>query len=150
MNHPPFLLFIPSSQQPSSSQFQLVKLNSKITCLWKSLHNIELGFTNSKDHFVEVFFLLALLRRTSFLTPSMVYISVINTHITNYNLSPINSTMPQAGICLPAQSHASYEASALPPSHHGWIYFVEEWLSNNSPKIGLIQINVHDYANGRN
>ena len=28
-------------------------------------------------------------------------------------------TMPQAGIDPPAQSHASYEASALPPSHHG-------------------------------
>ena len=29
--------------------------------------------------------------------------------------------MPQAGIDPPAQSHATYEASALPPSHHGWI-----------------------------
>ena len=33
------------------------------------------------------FFMLALLRRISFLTSSMVYILVINTHITNYNLS---------------------------------------------------------------
>ena len=33
----------------------------------------------------------------------------------------INGTISQAGIDLPAQSHASYEASALPPSHHGWI-----------------------------
>ena len=30
-------------------------------------------------------------------------------------------TMAQAGIDPPAQSHASYEASALHPSHHGWI-----------------------------
>ena len=30
-------------------------------------------------------------------------------------------TMPQAGIDPPAQSHASDEASALPPSHQGWI-----------------------------
>ena len=29
--------------------------------------------------------------------------------------------MPQAEIDPPAQSHASYEARALPPSHHGWI-----------------------------
>ena len=29
--------------------------------------------------------------------------------------------MPQAGIDPPAQSHASYEVSALLPSHHGWI-----------------------------
>ena len=29
--------------------------------------------------------------------------------------------MPQVGIDPPAQSHASYEASTLPPSHHGWI-----------------------------
>ena len=35
-----------------------------------------------------IFFMLALLRRTSFWSPSMVYISVIIfTHITNYNLS---------------------------------------------------------------
>ena len=33
----------------------------------------------------------------------------------------INGTMPQAGIDPPAQSHASCEASALPPGHHGWI-----------------------------
>ena len=33
----------------------------------------------------------------------------------------IDSTMPQAGMNLPAQNHASYEVSALPPSHHGWI-----------------------------
>ena len=30
-------------------------------------------------------------------------------------------TMPQAGIDPPAQSHASYGASARPSSHHGWI-----------------------------
>ena len=30
-------------------------------------------------------------------------------------------TMPQAGIDPPVQSHASYEVSALPPSHHSWI-----------------------------
>ena len=29
--------------------------------------------------------------------------------------------MPQAEIDPPAQSHAPYEASALPPSHYGWI-----------------------------
>ena len=33
-----------------------------------------------------LFLMLALLRRTSFWPPSMVEISVINTHITNYNL----------------------------------------------------------------
>ena len=27
----------------------------------------------------------------------------------------------KAGIDLPVQSHASYEASALPPRHQGWI-----------------------------
>ena len=31
------------------------------------------------------------------------------------------SCMPQAGIDQPRQSHATYEASGLPPSHHGWI-----------------------------
>ena len=35
------------------------------------------------------FFMLALLRRTYFWPPSMVYISVINTNITNYNLSHV-------------------------------------------------------------
>ena len=30
-------------------------------------------------------------------------------------------TMPLAGIDPPVQIRASYEASALPPSHHGWI-----------------------------
>ena len=29
--------------------------------------------------------------------------------------------MLQAGIDPPAQSHDSYEARPLPPSHHGWI-----------------------------
>ena len=29
--------------------------------------------------------------------------------------------MPQAGFDPPEQSHASYEASAILPSHHGWI-----------------------------
>ena len=29
--------------------------------------------------------------------------------------------MPQAGIDKPRQSHTTYEASALPPSPHGWI-----------------------------
>ena len=33
----------------------------------------------------------------------------------------IDDTMAQAGIDQLAQSHASYEASALPPSHHAWI-----------------------------
>ena len=64
--------------------------------------------------------------------------------------SEIYTTMPQARIDPQGQSHASYEASALPPNHQGWIYFVEVWLSNNSPKIRLTKINVHDYANGRN
>ena len=36
-------------------------------------------------------------------------------------------TMPQAGINPPAQSHASYEASSLPPSHHGWITLYIIW-----------------------
>ena len=31
------------------------------------------------------------------------------------------TNMPQVGINPPVQSHASYEASALPPSHHNWI-----------------------------
>ena len=35
--------------------------------------------------------------------------------------------MPQAGINPPAQSHASYEASSLPPSHHGWITLYIIW-----------------------
>ena len=38
--------------------------------------------------------------------------------------------MPQAGIDPPRQSHATYEASALPPSHHGWII-----IKNNNPQI---------------
>ena len=29
--------------------------------------------------------------------------------------------MPQAGFDPPSQSDTSYEADALPPSHHGWI-----------------------------
>ena len=29
--------------------------------------------------------------------------------------------MPHGGIDPPAQSHSLFEASALPPSHHGWI-----------------------------
>ena len=29
--------------------------------------------------------------------------------------------MPQAGLDPPRQSHATYEASALLPSHHSWI-----------------------------
>ena len=33
----------------------------------------------------------------------------------------IGGTIPQAGIDPPTQSHASYEASALPTSHHSWI-----------------------------
>ena len=33
----------------------------------------------------------------------------------------IDGTMPQAGIDPPAQSRASNEASALLPSHHGWM-----------------------------
>ena len=36
----------------------------------------------------------------------------------------LNGTMPQAGIDPPGQSHASYEASALPPNHHGWICWI--------------------------
>ena len=51
----------------------------------------------------------------------MVYILVINMHITIYK--HINGTMPQVEINPLAQIHASYEASALPPSHHGWIAF---------------------------
>ena len=39
--------------------------------------------------------------------------------------------MPQAGIDPPAQSHASYEARALPPSHDDWmlssIVIVQWW-----------------------
>ena len=34
--------------------------------------------------------------------------------------------MPQAGFDPPAQSHVSCEASALPPSHHGW---TEVWFN---------------------
>ena len=30
--------------------------------------------------------------------------------------------MPRAGFEPPAQSHACYEASALPQSHHGWFF----------------------------
>ena len=42
----------------------------------------------------------------------------------------IDGTKPQAGIDPPAQSHTSYEASALPPSHHGWITFIAcKWNS---------------------
>ena len=33
----------------------------------------------------------------------------------------MDGTMPQAEIDSLAQSHTSYEASALPPSQHGWI-----------------------------
>ena len=36
----------------------------------------------------------------------------------------INGTMSQAGIDPPGQSHASYNASALPPSHQGWIVLI--------------------------
>ena len=37
------------------------------------------------------------------------------------NFFYIDSTMPQAGIDPSVQSHSSYEASALPPSHHSRI-----------------------------
>ena len=40
----------------------------------------------TQDNF---FWMLALLRRIAFLTPSMVYISIISIHIKNYNLSLI-------------------------------------------------------------
>ena len=40
--------------------------------------------------------------------------------------------MPQAGFELPAQSHASYEGSTLPPSHHGWFSTV---LLNKKKKV---------------
>ena len=36
--------------------------------------------------------------------------------------------MPQAGIDPPRQSHATYEASALPPSYHGWIKIIMVYL----------------------
>ena len=42
----------------------------------------------------------------------------------------INSNMPQAGINPPRQSNATYEASAVPPIHHGWISVLPSELSN--------------------
>ena len=36
--------------------------------------------------------------------------------------------MPQTGFGPPAQSDTSYEADALPPSHHGWINFKVCWI----------------------
>ena len=45
--------------------------------------------------------------------------------------------MPRAGFQPPAQSHASYEVSALPPSHHGrfcgLVYSVINWKFLLSP-----------------
>ena len=46
------------------------------------------------------FFMLALLRRISFWPPSMVYISVINTHITNYNLSHVRPLWAASMYCI--------------------------------------------------
>ena len=37
--------------------------------------------------------------------------------------------MPQAGIDPMRQSHSTYEASTLPPSHHGWMYMHFIYLS---------------------
>ena len=45
--------------------------------------------------------------------------------------------MPQVGIDPPTQSHASYEAGALPPSHHGWICVIELSMSQMSGTIFL-------------
>ena len=38
-------------------------------------------------------------------------------------------SLAKQGFDLPAQSHASYKASALPPSHHGWIVILVFLLS---------------------
>ena len=48
---------------------------------------------------------------------------IFTTHVLGSGI--LDGTMPQAGIDPLAQSHASYEASALPPSHHSWIWL---WL----------------------
>ena len=45
--------------------------------------------------------------------------------------------MPQAGIDPPRHSRATYEASALPPSHHGWILTA---LSNKKAKSYYLAI----------
>ena len=45
--------------------------------------------------------------------------------------------MPQAGIDPPRHSLATYEASALPPSHHGWMV----------GKFKIVQISVTSFMN---
>ena len=42
--------------------------------------------------------------------------------------------MPQAGIDPPPQSHASNEASALHPSHHGWMCLYNHGAEKNNKK----------------
>ena len=51
----------------------------------------------------------------------------------------ISKSMPQAGIDPPSQSHASYETSALPLSHHGWIV-IKEYRALESSKLRPIQL----------
>ena len=45
----------------------------------------------------------------------------------------IDGNMPQVGIDPPGQSHASNEASPLPPSHHGWMlwWFIPQKIAKN-------------------
>ena len=43
--------------------------------------------------------------------------------------------MPEAVIDPLAQSQASYEASAQPPSHHGWILLCVFTKLNFAPKL---------------
>ena len=73
--------------------------------IWQLFHKITLPEKlqkNSKivfSFFCHIFLMLALFRRTSFLTKSMIYISVIDTHITNYNLSHVGP-MWAASMCI--------------------------------------------------
>ena len=58
--------------------------------------------------------------------------------------------MPQAGIDPPVQSHASYEASALPPSHHSWmsylfilVDFISTYTNFNEPNSSIWMVILH-------
>ena len=57
------------------------------------------------------------------------------------------STMPQVGFDPPALSHACYEASALPPSHHGWIYKITYFNTKSGKSFGSLNWNKKNKAN---
>ena len=64
-----------------------------------------------------------------------IYSGVLYPNTISYNNFCIDGTMPEAVIDPLAQSQASYEASAQPPSHHGWILLCVFTKLNFAPKL---------------